>query len=91
MGKLSDEEQKLLDELTAKQSASDDDADFEVEFWSEGADGTRHGGRVPWSVGKKIYGKTFPDLFGEKPTESEPEGTEKPSKGTPSQRYFGKS
>lgn len=100
MGKLSDEEKATLDALTAKSQATDDDDNDEVEWWEEDDKGNRRGGRVPWSKGKQIYGKHFPDLFGDKPPAGEKgkeggAGKEGDGKGGESGgtagKYFGKS
>lgn len=98
MAKLTDEEKGLLASLTekAKQAETEED-DSEVEWWEEDKDGNRRGGRVPWSKGKAIYGKHFPDLFGEKPPEKEKGSNEKGSGGGGSEKqekgvagkYFG--
>jgi hypothetical protein len=90
---LSEEEKATLAALQAKESEPDGDGgeDFDVEWWTEDESGTRKGGRVPWSTGKKMYGSFFPELFGEKPPEGEggkPPAGEK--RKPPSQRYFGR-
>jgi hypothetical protein len=82
---LSKEEKAQLDALTKKSQEPDPDDSFEVEFWQENPDGSRHGGRAPWSQGKRVFGQMFPDLFGEKPADDEGEGeaaapAEKPGK-----------
>lgn len=64
---LSEEEKATLAALQAKAEQPDEtDDDFEFEYWQEGEDGRRHGGRIPYSKGKLILGKHFPDLFGDK-------------------------
>lgn len=92
MAKLSDEEKATLEALTAKANSADDEDDFDVDWWEEGPDGTRRGGRIPWSKGKSIYGKHFPDLFGDKPPS---DGKDDPKddgkgKGGTATKYFGK-
>lgn len=62
---LSKKEQAELDRLTAK-ADEPGEPEFEVEWWEEDSDGTRRGGRMPWSTAKKIYGKWAPDLFADK-------------------------
>lgn len=92
---LSDEEKTLLEQLTKKSQESEGDDDFEVEWWEEDDKGNRRGGRVPWKTGKSIYGKHFPDLFGEKPAPGKESGTGKEGEGEggtdpTSKKYFGR-
>lgn len=49
MGKLSDDEQKLLDELTARAAAPDEDDQFEIEIYDTNAG---RGARIPFKQGK---------------------------------------
>lgn len=59
---LTKKEQAALEALQAK-AEEPAEPEFEVEWWEEDTDGNRRGGRMPWSTGKKIYGKWAPDLF----------------------------
>lgn len=56
MGKLSDDDQRLLDQLTAKAAAPDADADFEIEIYDTKAN---RGARLPFSQGKKWLFESF--------------------------------
>lgn len=56
MAKLNDDEKKLLEELTARQNAPDEDQDFEIELYDT-ANGK--GARIPFSQGKKWLFDTF--------------------------------
>ena len=80
---LSKDEQAQLDALTKKSKEPDVDESFEVEFWQENTDGSRHGGRAPWSQGKRVFGQMFPDLFGEKPPADDEPGDDAPEAGKP--------
>jgi hypothetical protein len=64
--KLTPEQRAELEAQLAADDA-DEDESYEVDWWEEAADGTRRGGRLPWAKAKGIYGKHFPDLFGDKP------------------------
>jgi hypothetical protein len=86
---LSKEEKAQLDALTAKANDPGPDESFQVEYWEEAPDGTRRGGTVPWSQGKKMFGKWLPDLFGDKPEEDAEEAT--PDDGEPAKvQRFGR-
>lgn len=88
---LSDEEKAQLEALQQKANAPDDGGDdFDIEWWEEDESGKRRGGRVPWGTGKKLYGKYFPDIFGDKPAEGDGGGTQPPRKPRTSERYFGR-
>ena len=80
---LSKKEQALLESL--QQKADDPgEPEFEVEWWEEDSDGTRRGGRMPWSTAKKIYGKWAPDLFrDEDDDDSDAAGGQDGAKGQP--------
>lgn len=67
MARLTPEERAELEARLAADDGEDDDESYEVEWWEEDAKGNRRGGRLPWSQGKKIYGKYAPDLFEAKP------------------------
>jgi hypothetical protein len=88
MGKLSAEEQKLLDDLNAKANEEDPDDKFEIEIYdtSQGK-----GARIPFSHGKKWLFDTFG--VGEDPTpKSEGEGKEGSGDGKQNVKtgYFGR-
>jgi hypothetical protein len=86
---LSKDEKAQLDALTKKSQEPDEDDSFEVEFWQENADGSRRGGKMPWSKGKAIYGQMFPDLFGEAPAD-EGEGDAPPAEKPGKVERFGR-
>lgn len=96
---LSDEEKATLAALTKKGQEPDEGDDVAVEWWEEDDKGNRRGGTLPWSKGKSIYGKHFPDLFGEKPATDDKGGDKgggggkggegDKGSGKPSERYFG--
>jgi hypothetical protein len=69
-----DERRKELEAELAKLDEPDPDEGFEVEYWEEGPDGTRRGGRMPYSKGKAFFAKWAPDLFGDQPAEGDTEG-----------------
>lgn len=56
MGKLNDDEKKLLDELTARANEPDADDDFEIEVYDTSAG---KGARIPFSKGKNWLFDTF--------------------------------
>lgn len=56
MGKLSADEQKLYDELTARAAAPDEDDQFEIEIYDTTAG---KGARVPFKQGKGWLFQTF--------------------------------
>ena len=56
MAKLNADEQKLLDELTARAAAPDEDDDFEIELYDTNAG---KGARIPFSKGKGWLFDTF--------------------------------
>jgi hypothetical protein len=73
MGKLTEEQQKALDDLMALKDAPDDD-DFEVEIYSPGG----AGGRLPYSRAKKFFQENFGiDLDEQKPEETGDKGNSK--------------
>ena len=49
MAKLNDDERKLLEELTARANAPDEDDDFEIEVYDTTAG---KGARIPFKRGK---------------------------------------
>lgn len=69
MGKLNADEQKLLEELTARASAPDDDDDFEIEVYDTTAG---KGARIPFAKGKDWLFNTFG--IGEAPAAAAGEG-----------------
>ncbi len=92
MAKLSDDEQKLLDELTARASAPEEDNDFEIEVYDTGQG---KGARIPFSQGKKWLFDTFG--IGEAPAppagsgDDGGAGGDAPPAGTPGGKgYFGR-
>lgn len=56
MAKLNADEKKLLDELTARAAAPDEDDDFEIELYDTNAG---KGARIPFSKGKGWLFDTF--------------------------------
>ena len=79
---LSKKEQALLESLQQK-AEEPGEPEFEVEWWEEDTDGNRRGGRMPWSTGKKIYGKWAPDLFAD--ADDDADDDDGKSDGKPSQ------
>ena len=89
---LSKKEQDQLAALQAK-AEEPDEPEFEVEWWEEDTEGNRRGGRLPWSKGKALYGKHFPDLFADKPepaADDEDEGKAGPQAGGATRLFQGK-
>lgn len=84
---LSKDEQAQLDALTKKSQEPDVDESYEVEYWEEDPDGSRRGGRMPYSQGKKLFGKRWPDLFGEKPPAEEEPGAPEADKPAKVERF----
>ena len=90
MAKLTPEQQKQLDELSALASAPDDDDDYEIEI----VNGDRRA-RVPYRKGRSYLQEHFGiDLD---PPTNEPDPKDngdvkdpEPPKDKPSTRYFGK-
>ena len=74
---LSKKEQALLESLQQK-AEEPGEPEFEVEWWEEDTDGNRRGGRMPWSTGKKIYGKWAPDLFKDDDDDDDDDGKQEP-------------
>lgn len=85
MAKLTDEEKRLLEDLTNKAKEEDPDEKFEIEIYDTGAG---KGARVPYSHGKKWLFDTFG--LGEDPN---PKSDDKVDDGKPSSvrtGYFGR-
>lgn len=96
MGKLNDDEKKLLDELTARAAAPDEDNDFEIEVYDTSAG---KGARIPFSKGKSWLFDTFG--IGEAPEPAAPtpgsgaeggapNGDAPPAGGASGKGYFGR-
>jgi hypothetical protein len=93
MAKLSDDQEKQLNDLLAMREAPDDDDDFEIEIY----DGSK-GARVPYRKGKSFLSQHFGIDLEAPPAESAPPAdagggkAPKKSEKTPavSSRYFGK-
>lgn len=89
MAKLTPEQQKQLDDLTALANSPDDDDDFEIEI----VNGDRRA-RVPYRKGRSYLQEHFGiDLDPPADDGTDGNGTEKdppPDKPKTSQRYFGK-
>ena len=77
MGKLTDAQQKQLDELTALASAPDEE-DFEVQIW-EGDKGAQ----VPYSKGRSWLQKTFGIDLGDPPADDDQAGGADDAGGEP--------
>ena len=78
MAKLSDKDAAELARLQGLADAPDDDESWEVEYWEEGPDGTRRGGRMPYAKGKAFFERWAPDLFGAKPADDDGASEGKP-------------
>jgi len=89
MAKLTDDERKLLDDLTARASEPDADDDFEIEVYDTTAG---KGARIPYSRGSRWLYETLG--IGDPPAQpAEPDKTGKAAKDpeTPKQAgYFGR-
>ncbi len=94
MAKLTEEQQRQLQELTALKDAPDDDSEFEVEIWNEKGQGAR----IPYGKGRSWLQQNFgidldppPDPDGQGPGGNgqpppDPEATARPRT---SGKYFG--
>lgn len=69
VGKLTDDEKKLLAELQEREAAPDVDDDFEIEIYDTKA---QRGARIPFSKGKKWLFESFG--VGEAPEPAAAEG-----------------
>jgi len=79
-----DERRAELERQMAELDAEPDEPAFSVAWWEESPDGSKRGGEMPWSQGQRVFGKWFPDLFGDKPAEPARPGKDKGSGGRPS-------
>jgi hypothetical protein len=95
MPKLTDEQQRQLDELTALANAPDDDGEFEIEIWNDKGSGAR----IPYGKGKGWLSREFgieldapatPDNGGD-PNAPDPNAPDPESSARPrtSGKYFG--
>lgn len=94
MGKLSDDERKLLQELTDRANEPDADDDFEIEVYDTGAG---KGARLPFSRGKNWLYENFgigdaPEPAGEpaEPGKAPGKAKQDPAGGQQRAGYFGR-
>jgi hypothetical protein len=88
MGKLTEEQQRQLDELTALQNAQDDDSEFEIEIWNEKGQGAR----IPYGKGRSWLQSNFGIDMDPPPAEPDPNAATDPEGGQrtgAAGRYFG--
>jgi hypothetical protein len=95
MAKLTEDEQKLLDELTQRASEPDEDDSYEIEIYDTSKG---RGARVPYRQGKKWLYENFG--LGDAPEEAQPdevgqkrqkkETTDNPGAPAAPQGYFGR-
>lgn len=78
-----DERRKALEDQLAALEDEPEEPAFDVTWWIRGEDGQERGGSMPWSQGQRIFGKWFPDLFGDGKPETDKSGQKGSSRAKP--------